>query len=269
MSKTIGFIGGGNMAEGIIGGLLNTKTKAPAEVFVKELLPARAQYLTETYGLTTLDSYAEIAEKSDILVLAVRPQDAKAVTEEVGKVVDPAKHVVVSIMAGIRIYQMAEWLGKEVRISRIMPNTMIDSRRGYSALAFGAGYDDAAKASVQEVTDAIGKTLLLNEDLFDAFTATSCAGPEWLILFSTALIDGAVETGLSRKDATAIVYENLIATGQMLSTTTKHPTQITDEMNTPGGIGIAGFHTFKSGGLHGITMDAVNAAYKRTTELGK
>lgn len=75
--------------------------------------------------------------------------------------------------------------------------------------------------------------------------------------------------GITRKDATAIVYENLVATELLLGTTDKHPTQLTDEMNTPGGIGIAGFHAFHKGGLHGITMDAVNAAYRRATELGK
>lgn len=269
MSKNIGFIGGGNMAEGIIRGLLNTNTKTTEEVIVKELLPARQEYLKATYGIVLVDTLKELAEQADILILAVRPQDAKQVSEELRQVIDAGKHTVVSICAGIQMVQFAQWIGDNVRFARIMPNTMIDARRGYSALAFGAGFDEAEKAEVQKITDAIGKTLPLAENLFDAFTATSCAGPEWLILFSTALVDGAVETGLSRKDAQAIVYENLVATGLLLSTTDKHPTQITDEMNTPGGIGIAGFHSFKNGGLHGITMDAVNAAYRRTTELGK
>lgn len=269
MNKKIGFIGGGNMAEGIIKGLLNTGAKSAQEILVKELIPARKQYLKETYGLLLTDSYEELAVEADILILAVRPQDAKSVGLELAKVIDAGKHTLVSICAGIQIEKMSGWIGENVRYARIMPNTMIEARRGYSALAFSENFSEEEKAEVQKITDAIGKTLLLAENLFDAFTASSCAGPEWFILFSTALIDAAVETGISRKDATAIVYENMIATGLLLSKTDKHPTQITDEMNTPGGIGIAGFHTFKSGGLHGITMDAVYAAYKRTTELGK
>ena len=268
MAKKIGFIGGGNMAEGIIGGLLGTKTKEPSEILVKEVLPERAVYLKDTYQLVTVDSYEAVAE-ADILVIAVRPQDAKKVSEELRPFVDVKRHSVVSICAGIQIEQFAQWIGADVRYARIMPNTVIQVKRGYSALAFGEGFTEEEKAEVQKITDAIGKTLLLAEGQFDAFTATSCAGPEWLILFATALVDGAVETGLSRKDASAIVYENLIATGLMLSSTKKHPIQITDEMNTPGGIGIAGFHAFQNGGLHGTTMTAVNAAYQRTTELGK
>lgn len=268
MAGKIGFIGGGNMAEGIIGGLLGTKTKAPSEILVKEVLPERAAYLKETYQLVTVDSYEAVTE-ADILVIAVRPQDAKKVSEELRPFVDAKRHSVVSICAGIKIEQFAQWIGAGVRYARIMPNTVIQVKRGYSALAFGEGFTGEEKAEVQKITDAIGKTLLLAEGQFDAFTATSCAGPEWLILFATALVDGAVETGLSRKDAAAIVYENLIATGLMLSSTKKHPIQITDEMNTPGGIGIAGFHAFQDGGLHGTTMTAVNAAYQRTTELGK
>lgn len=269
MSTKIGFIGGGNMATGILRGLLQTKTKNSDEIFVKELLPSRQAFLKETYGITIVDSYEALADEAQILVLAVRPQDAKQVTEELAKSLDPTKHLLVSICAGIQMEQLSSWIGKDVKLARIMPNTMIEARRGYSALSFADGFTQEEKAAVQEITDAIGKTLLLPENQFDAFTATSCAGPEWLILFATALVDGAVETGLSRKDAAAIVYENLVATGIMLGTTSKHPIEITDEMNTPGGIGIAGFHVFQSGGLHGTTMDAVVAAYKRTTELGK
>ena len=166
--------------------------------------------------------------------------------------------------------QLSLWTCAAVPIARIMPNTMIDVSRGFSALAYsGLFFSEESKAGVRKITDSIGKTLLLAENQFDAFTATSCAGPEWLILFAQALIDGAVETGLSREDASAIVYENMIGAGMLLSSTEKHPSQITDEMNTPGGIGIAGLHSFKNGGLHGITMDAVNAAFRRTVELGK
>lgn len=257
------------MAEGIIRGLLKTKTKTAEEIIVKELLPARREYLKAAYDIVLSDTLKDLAEQADILILAVRPQDAKQVSVELKQVIDAKKNTVVSICAGIQMVQFAQWIGTDVRFARIMPNTMIDAGRGYSALAFAGGFDETEKEEVQKITDAIGKTLPLAENLFDAFTATSCAGPEWLILFAAALVDSAVETGLSRKDAQAVVYENLVATGLLLSTTDKHPTQITDEMNTPGGIGIAGFHAFQNGGLHGITMDAVNAAYKRTVELGK
>lgn len=266
MGKTIGFIGGGNMAEGIIKGLLDSGAKTKDEILVKEILEERKQYLSKTYGIVTIDETKNIAEKADILVLAVRPQDAKPVVLELSGYIKEDK-TIVSICAGIQIERLGRWLGSSRRIARIMPNTMIDVKKGYSALAFGEGFDDETKADVQVITDAIGKTLPLSESLFDAFTALGCAGPEWVILFASALVDAGVKIGISRADAKKIVYENLVATGELLSATYKHPYQITDEMNTPGGIGIAGLHSFMDAGLYGAIMNVVNAAYKRTTEL--
>ena len=269
MSAKIGFIGGGNMAEGIIRGLIKSGTYQPEEILVKEIRPERLEWLTKTYGVRTAEGYAALTSEAETIVLAVRPQDAKTVCELLYVFLEAGKHILVSICAGIRMEKLASWIGSEIPAARIMPNTMIDVGRGFSALSFAASFPDERKDDVRKITDSIGKTLPLDENLFDAFTATSCAGPEWLILFAQALIDGAVETGLSRADASAIVYENMIGAGMLLSSTEKHPSQITDEMNTPGGIGIAGLHSFKNGGLHGITMDAVNAAFRRTVELGK
>lgn len=268
MSKTIGFIGGGNMAEGIIKGILTSESLKKEQIFVQEILPARQQYLKEQYDIQLTKSLKEIADQAEILVLATRPQDAEKVTRELAEVLTK-NHILVSICAGLQIEKLSSWTKGIVRWARIMPNTMIESRHGYSALTFEDGFSEDEKKEVQLITDAIGKTLLIPENQFDAFTATSCAGPEWLILFSAALVDAAVETGLSRKDAYAIVTENLVATGLVLGSTTKHPYQITDEMNTPGGIGIEGFHSFQRAGLHGITMDAVKAAFERTQALGK
>lgn len=268
MSKAIGFIGGGNMAEGIIRGILASGNLSNEEIFVKELLPQRKEYLQKQYQIQLVDDLGELAQKAYILVLAVRPQDAEKVTRELSAVVSD-ENILLSICAGIQIDKLSGWTEGKVRWARIMPNTMIESRRGYSSLAFGEGFTEEAKADVQLVSDSIGKTLRLPESQFDAFTSTSCAGPEWFILFAAALVDAAVETGLSRNDAKAIVTENLIATGLVLSSSDKHFYQYTDEMNTPGGIGIEGFHSFARAGLHGIVMDSVKAAFERTKELGK
>lgn len=269
MSVKIGFIGGGNMAEGIIRGLIRSGTYHPEEILVKEIRSERLGWLTKTYGIRAAESYEALTADAETIVLAVRPQDAETVCGELSAGLEAGRHILVSICAGIRMEHLNLWTGAAVPVARIMPNTMIDVSRGFSALAFNASFPEERKADVRKITDSIGKTLPLAENQFDAFTATSCAGPEWLILFAQALIDGAVETGLSRADASAIVYENMIGAGMMLSSTEKHPSQITDEMNTPGGIGIAGLHSFMSGGLHGITMDAVGAAFRRTVTLGK
>ena len=267
MSRKIGFIGGGNMAEGIIGGLIASKSVDATSVFVREIRADRQQYLTGKYGITAASDNEELLKQADIIVLAVRPQDAEPVVRAISGYVED-RHIIVSICAGIKIEKLKDWIGKDVKFARIMPNTMIESGRGYSALAVADDLTDADRSEVRVITDAIGKTMYLAEEKFDAFTALSCAGPEWFILYATALTDAGVEIGISREESKAIVYENMVATGTVLAGSKKHPYQITDEMNTPGGIGIAGFHSFQNAGLTGIVMDAVYAAYKRTTELG-
>ena len=267
MSKRIGFIGGGNMAEGIIGGLIASGSVKSDSIFVKEIVADRKKYLAEKYNINTVNEYAELLQKADIIVLAVRPQDAEPAAKSLTDIIED-RHIIVSICAGIKIEKLRSWVGGKVKFARIMPNTMIESGRGYSALAVAEDLTDTDRADVRVLTDAIGKTMYLDEDKFDAFTALSCAGPEWFILYATAMTDAGVEIGISREQSKAIVYENMVATGTVLAGTKKHPYQITDEMNTPGGIGIAGFHSFQNAGLTGIVMDAVYAAYKRTMELG-
>lgn len=268
MAKKIGFIGGGSMAGGIIRGLLSSGTLNAEEIYVKEILPQRKQYLKEKYKVQLTDEIKELAEKAELLILAVRPQEARKVSEELSAVIQD-KNILVSICAGIRIEQLSKWIGSQIRYARIMPNTLTDIRKGYSALVLSENILPDDRAEIQKITDAIGDTLILEESKLDAFTALGCAGPEWILLFAAALVDAGVEAGLSRVDAKKIVTQNLIGTGLLLTETEKHSYQITDDMNTPGGIGIAGLHSFSKAGFHGIVMDAVQAAFQRTTELGK
>ncbi|MCC8162563.1 MAG: pyrroline-5-carboxylate reductase [Lachnospiraceae bacterium] len=268
MSGKIGFIGGGSMAEGIIRGLLAAGTWKAEEILLKEILPQRKEYLKEQYQIELIDDLRELAAKADILVLAVRPQNAQSVSEELSAVIQE-KTLLVSICAGIQIGKLSGWIGSRIHFARIMPNTLIETGKGYSALAFSANVTEKEQLEAQKITNAIGETLIISEQHFDAFTALGCAGPEWVLLFAAALIDAGVESGLSREDAKKIVVQNLIGTGLLLESTPKHIYEITDGMNTPGGIGIAGFHSFAQAGLHGIVMDAVASAHRRTTELGE
>lgn len=167
MSKSIGFIGGGAMVTGIIKGILSANTLTAEEIYVKELLPERQVYLKETYGLQLADSLKELAEKAKVLVLAVRPQDAEKAARELSEVITQ-EHVLVSICAGIKIEKLSGWIGEKVTYARIMPNTMTEIKRGYSALTFSENASEEAKQSVQRITDSIGSTLVIPEKQFDA-----------------------------------------------------------------------------------------------------
>ena len=264
----VGFIGGGNMAEGIISGMLTRGDFEGKNIFVREILYERAEYLMNTYAIEVANSLAELAKYARLIVIAVHPQQVETVAVKLRDFVED-QHIIISICAGIKIAALKSTIGKNIRYARIMPNTMSSVGRGYSALAFSDGFSIDDKIEVQKITDAIGRTMFIDENKIDAFTASSCAGPEWIILFAQGLISAAVESGLSLAEAQAIVWENLEATGILLAKQEKHPAAIIEVMNTPGGIGIAGYHSFAKSGLTGIVMDGVMAAYQRTVSLGQ
>ncbi|EFU76684.1 pyrroline-5-carboxylate reductase [Lachnoanaerobaculum saburreum F0468] len=268
MSKGIGFIGGGNMAAGIIEGLIKRRVFLPENIYVKEAITKREYELKRGFGISIVDSAEDLASKVNLIVFAVRPQDGEAAAKEILPYLDEKK-IIVSLLAGISIDKLHKWFGEKTNIARVMPNTMIESQRGYSALVFDKEFPNDKKEKVTAIVEAIGKTMEMQENQLDAFTAIGCAGPEWLTLITASLVDAGVKIGLSRSDSKQIVIENLIATGMVLEKTKKHFYQIIDEINAPGGISIEGLHVLEKAGVQGSIMEAVEAAYKKTTEIGK
>ena len=268
MSKGIGFIGGGNMAAGIIGGLIKRRVFLPENIYVKEAVTKREYELKREFGISIVESAEDLSLKANLIVFAVRPQDGEAAAKEILPYLDEKK-IIVSLLAGISIDKLHKWFGEKTHIARVMPNTMIESQRGYSALVFDKEFPNEKKEKVTAIVDAIGKTMEMHENQLDAFTAIGCAGPEWLTLITASLVDAGVKIGLSRSDSKQIVIENLIATGMVLEKTNKHFYQIIDEINAPGGISIEGLHVLEKAGVQGSIMEAVEAAYKKTTEIGK
>ena len=171
MSKGIGFIGGGNMAAGIIEGLIKRRVFLPENIYVKEAITKREYELKRGFGISIVDSAEDLASKVNLIVFAVRPQDGEAAAKE------------------ILPY-----------IARVMPNTMIESQRGYSALVFDKEFPNDKKEKVTAIVEAIGKTMEMQENQLDAFTAIGCAGPEWLTLITDSLVYAGVKIGLSRSD---------------------------------------------------------------------
>ncbi len=262
---SVGFIGAGHMAEAMIQGMLKTGDKKPGEIFIKELLPQRQAYMAETYGVRAFESWQDFVCETEVFILGVRPQDVKKTCEEIRGFL-PGGSLVVSICAGILARDMEEWLG-EAKVARVMPNTSIESGKGYSALYFHGEFTQGEKQKVLQVTEAIGSTMEIKEEMFDAFTAVSCAAPQYYLMFMAALIDAGVESGFSRSDVRKIMIAGAYGAAYKLEHSDKNPNAFTDDMCTPGGIGIAALHSFQKSGIHAGVMDGVAAALKRSKEL--
>jgi len=266
LNNKITFIGGGNMAEGIIRGIITNKVFAPKNITVFDILSERRSYLNSTYEIEEAEDASSAVKGTDIVLIAVRPQDIIKVAQNIKNDLSEST-IIISICAGIKMKKLGNIFGNHHKFVRIMPNTMIDVQHGYSAVNINDQIQAADKEIIETLLSALGQTMFIDEDLFNAFTAYGCAGPAYIMYFLAALIDSGVESGFSRKDAISIALENLIASALTVQKTGKHPYQLTDIMTSPAGIGIAGLHVLSESGFHGTVMSSVERALQRTNEL--
>ncbi len=266
LNKKMVFIGGGNMAEGIMRGIIHTETMKADDITVSEIISVRRDYLEKTYGVHVTEDAKDEVQKADIILIAVRPQNAQEAIEHIGPYLNK-EQIVISICAGIDLERLNAWTGNDKKIAKVMPNVLIEARHGYSAVCTSTTISNEDKDVITSLLDAIGQTMFIPESLYNEFTAFSCAGPAYVMYFIAAFIDAGVEAGFSRKDATDMVIENLIGSGIMLQKTGKHPYQITDTMTSPAGVTIEGLHVLSRTGFHGIVMDAVKAAVDRSNKF--
>lgn len=264
---TIGFVGTGNMGEALIRGLLKAGVAEPAQVVGSDPRADRAAELRETYGIRTTGDNVEVAREADILILSIKPQVMDRVLEEIGSEIH-AHALVISIAAGIPLSAIETRL-PQARVIRTMPNTPALVGAGATAIAVGghATADDLTAA--RRIFDSVGMTVTLDEAQMDAVTGLSGSGPAYVFLVIEALSDAGVKVGLSRHHAQALAAQTLLGSAKLLIETDEHPGRLKDMVTSPGGTAIAGLHTLEAGGLRTTLMDAVEAATKRSRELGE
>jgi pyrroline-5-carboxylate reductase len=272
MSRTvtpqIGFLGAGRMATALAqgflrAGLIQTTTcraSDPSE-------PARHGFSKDT-GCDAGDDNRAVVAESNVLFLAVKPQNMNALLAEIRPTIK-ADHLIVSIAAGVTLHQLQHGLGGHARLVRVMPNT--PCLVGASASAFAAA-DDATPedvALVDRLLNAVGRAFRVPEHQLDAVTGLSGSGPAFVYLVIEALSDGGVRVGLPRDVATTLAAQTVLGAAKMVLETKEHPGVLKDMVASPGGTTIAGLHALERGGVRGALMDAVEAATRRSAELGK
>lgn len=267
LRKKIAFLGTGNMAEAFVKGLLRAGTAAPDEILCSEPRPERRAEIEQRYGVATTDDNLAAAAKSDIVVLSVKPQSMDELLEAIAPAIDHSK-LVISIAAGVPIAAIARKLGAGVRIVRTMPNTPALVGAGATALARGAHATDADLEQARALFQAVGTTVVVEEPLLDAVTGLSGSGPAFVFLAIEALADGGVKVGLARPVAMALAAQTVLGSAKLVLETGEHPGRLKDQVTSPGGTAIAGVHALEQGGLRAALMAAVEAATKRSKELG-
>jgi pyrroline-5-carboxylate reductase len=263
----IGFLGAGRMATALARGWLTARLLDPARCRASDPSDAARRSFTAETGLLATTDNLNVVESTDVLILAVKPQTMAALLEEIRPRI-ATRHLVVSIAAGVTLGQLTNGLGV-TRLIRVMPNTpclLGASASAYSG-ASGATADD--QALVDRLLNAVGRAFALPEHQLDAVTGLSGSGPAFVYLMIEALSDGGVRVGLPRDVATALAAQTVFGSAKMVLETGQHPGVLKDMVASPGGTTIAGLHALERAGARAAFMDAVEAATKRATELGK
>lgn len=265
--KKVGFLGGGAMASALVRGLLVSKTMQPAQVRVSDVKAARIEELSRQFGVEATSDNAALVAWADVVVVAVKPQIVDRIL--------PVLHdhlregaLVVSVAAGVPIAVFEEGLPANARVIRTMPNTAAIALAGATALAAGsaATADDVAVALA--LFESVGRCAVLDENLLDAVTGLSGSGPAYVMVIIEALADGGVKVGLGRDTALMLAAQTVFGAAKLQLETGEHPGRLKDMVTSPGGTAIAGLHTLESGGLRRTLIDAVEAAARRSAELG-
>jgi pyrroline-5-carboxylate reductase len=266
----IGFIGGGNMAEAIIKGIIGSQRSAVSgqqkKIIVSEPRGEKRQYLEKTYGIKTTDKNTDVVPASDIIILAIKPQNMEAVLNEIGDLITDEK-TVVSIAAGITLSYLQSKL-KTKKLIRVMPNTPALVQDGMSVMSLCECFPDKDIAVVREIFMSVGKVLVMPEKYMNAVTALSGSGPAFIALFIESMIDAGMKLGLSKDNASELAVQTLIGTAKLLDTGMS-PEKLREMVTSPGGTTAAGLGIFREKGLFDIVDDAIGAAVKRAEELGK
>lgn len=258
------------MGEALVSRLISQKIYQPSEVLISEPQQQRRSFLQQEYGIqVTADNRVVVLETS-VLLLAVKPQVFEAIASELANVATLAGEsspLIISILAGVSLSQL-EAAFPQLPVIRAMPNTPATVGAGITAIASGTHIRDSHQKTAQQLFAAVGEVVLVPETLMDAVTGLSGSGPAYVAMMVEALSDGGVAAGLPRAIAMQLALQTVRGTVQLLQETGMHPAQLKDRVTSPGGTTIAGIAQLERAGFRSALIEAVQAASKRSQELG-
>ncbi|BBB43509.1 pyrroline-5-carboxylate reductase [Mycobacteroides abscessus subsp. bolletii BD] len=288
----IAIIGGGNIGEALISGLLRAGRQAK-DIVVSEKVPARARALAEAYSIR-ISEVADAVEGADFIVVAVKPSDVESATTEIAAALAKldaegsereAEQVLVSVAAGVSTGFFESKLAAGAPVVRVMPNAPMLVGAGVSALAKGRFANDEQLSAVAELLESVGTVITVAESQMDTVTAISGSGPAYFFLLVEALVDAGVASGLTRPVATDLVIQTMAGSAAMLleraesdenrapglQTRTEVDTtaaELRATITSPGGTTAAALRELERGGLRASVYAAVDAAKTRSEQLG-
>lgn len=265
-NMAVGFIGAGRMAQAMARGFISTGIVKAQNITASDPDPRMLQFI-QKLGVNTTNLNSEVVTKSNMVVIAVKPNTVQKVLTEVKDYVSKDK-LMVSIAAGVTLSTLEKNLPPDTRVIRVMPNTPALVQAAASVLAQGTSTMPDDGELVRELLQCIGICEEGTENLLDAVTGLSGSGPAYAFAAIESLSDGGVKMGLPRDLSIKLAAQTLLGAAKMVLETGKHPGQLKDEVCSPGGTTISAMHSLEKAGFRGCLIDAVEIATLKARELG-
>ncbi len=266
--STIGFIGAGNMASALLGGMAQSE-QAPSKLIAFDLDEKKTQALSEKWGVEPAKDLSDLISRSDIIFLAVKP----GVIPRVAQACASSSHkLIVSIAAGVSIATIEQALGdnpsaRGLSVIRLMPNTPALVGEGACALCTGEGVSDEDRRLVESLLRSTTRVVTVTEAQMDAVTGVSGSGPAYIMLIIEAMADGGVREGLSREVALELAAQTVLGSAKLVLETGQHPGALKDAVTSPAGTTIAAVAALENAGIRAAMISAVHAAAQRSRAL--
>ena len=255
------------MGFALLKGLLESEAVPASQIRVSTRRFERAQALAQAHGVVATTSNRACVEGADVVLLAIKPQIMTSVLHEIGSALN--RPLLLSVAAGVATARIETEVGGNPRVVRAMPNTPSRIKQGATAVCSGQHATEDDLQLAETILENVGRVVRVDEIHMDAVTGLSGSGPAYVFLIIDSFCDAGVKVGLSREVALELAVQTIQGSARLLQETQEHPGRLKDEVTSPGGTAIAGLHTLEEGGLRTTIMNAVEAATRRSIELGK
>ena len=262
----IGFIGLGNMATAMIGGILGKRLYTKADIIGSDKLQSTADKAKEKFGIETYADNKAVVKAADVIVFAVKPIFLPEVIEEIKDEVTKYK-LVISIVAGKTIAWIEEAFEKEIRLVRCMPNTPAFVGEGCTAICLNQAATKEDETLALAIMNSFGKASIVKEHLMDAVVGVSGSSPAYVFMFIEAMADAAVLAGMPRAQAYEFAAQSVLGSAKMVLETGRHPADLKDMVCSPGGTTIEAVKVLEEKGFRAAVMDAIGACVEKSKNL--
>lgn len=261
------FIGGGNMANALIGGLAGKLTAAD-KIHVVDINPQALAKLRQDFGVSTSEQIEADALASDVLVLAVKPQQMKEVCAQIKPHL--GQQLILSIAAGIRAADLSRWLNGHGAIVRTMPNTPALIGQGITGMVASSGVSETQRQAADVIMQAVGATVWLSDEaLINAVTAVSGSGPAYVFYFIEAMQQAAQEMGLTMQQATELSMATFVGASQLAANSPEPVSTLRERVTSKGGTTFAALSSMEASGVKQAIVQAMKAAAERGRQMGE